>query len=123
MNENTTQDLEKLGKQLAKDFIDGTKTIQDIAVITAEFTTDKAKAIWDIIKQVIPDLTTITEDLGNTAIDGVKLVHDVLPSAKTKTTLSDGEVIEEKYYQTESTFKERIAKDEEHIKQYGNSGE
>ena len=123
MNENTTQDLEKLGKQLAKDFIDGTKTVQDIAVITAEFTTDKAKAIWDIIKQIIPDLTAVAEDLGDTAIDGIKLVHDALPSAKTKATLSDGEIIEEKYYQTESTFKERIARDEEHIKQYGNSGE
>ena len=123
MKPKTPQDLEVLGKQLARDFIDGTKTVQDIAVITAEFTTDKAKAIWDIIKQIIPDLTAIAEDLGNTVIDGVKLVHDVLPSAKTKATLSNGKVLEMKYYETHDTFQARIDKEEEHIKQYGNSGE
>lgn len=123
MNENLPQDLEKLGKQLAKDFVDGTKTAKDIAIITAEFSADKAKAIWDIIKIAIPDLTADAQDLLDTIEDAVTTAHDALPSAKTKATLSDGEVITKKYYQTEETFKERIAKDEEHIKQYGNSGE
>ena len=94
MNENLPQDLEKLGKQLAKDFIDGTKTAKDIAIITAEFSADKAKAIWDIIKIAIPDLTADAQDLLDTIEDAVTTAHDALPSAKTKYTLSNGEVIE-----------------------------
>lgn len=123
MNENTTQDIEKLGKDLAKDIADGTKTLGDVAMITAEFTTAKAKAVWDIIREFLPDVVAIVEDGADTVVDAVTVGHDLLPSAKTKATLSDGEVITEKYYQTDETFKERIAKDEEHIKQYGNSGE
>lgn len=123
MNQNTEQDIEKLGKDLVKDIVDGTKTLGDVAMITSEFSTSTAKAVWDIIREFLPDVMAIMEDGADTVVDAVTVGHDLLPSNKTKATLSDGEIITEKYYQTEETFKDRIAKEEEHIKQYGNSGE
>lgn len=115
MNENTARDLEILAKQFAKDGVDGIKTWADIATEIAEFSTDKAKAIWYLIKVIIPDLTKDAANVLNTVECSIKVIHDILPSNKTRYTLSNGEIIERHYYETPDTFQARIDKEEARI--------
>lgn len=116
MNQNTQQDLKDLIHDFAQDVKDGIKIASDIMLIVNEH---NVSAILTLLTKDFPNgLAGVCKSIA----DLIKTEHDLLPSGKTKATLSDGEVITKKYYQTEETFKERIARDEEHIKQYG-SGE
>lgn len=117
MNENTEQDLKDIVHDFAQDVKDGIKIANDIMEIVTEHNVNS------ILRFLTVDFPNGLADVCKSIADVIKTQHDILPSAKTKATLSDGEVITEKYYETEETFKDRIAKDEEHIKQYGNSGE
>lgn len=118
MNQNIAQDLELLAKSVLHAVNQGTMTFADAHTALAE----KGFNIEADIS-IIEDIGKDIEALAEVAKSFIVFLHDILPSNKTKATLSDGEVITEKYYETDDTFKERIAKDEEHIKQYGNSGE
>lgn len=117
MNQNTEQDLKELVHDFAQDVKDGIKIASDVTAIV------EAHSITAVLSLLEVDFPSGLADVCKSIADFIRTEHDFLPSAKTKATLSDGEVITEKYYQTDETFKERIARDEEHIKQYGNSGE
>ena len=117
MNQNIEQDLKELLHDFAQDVKDGIKIASDVTAIVQEH---RVTAVLSLLEVDFPNGLA---DVCKSIADFIKTEHDLLPSGKTKATLSNGEVIEKKYYQTEETFKERIAKDEEHIKQYGNSGE
>lgn len=119
MNENTTQDLEALAKSVLHAISQGTMTMED-AHRALEAKGFNIEADMSIIKDIGEDIVS----LASIAVTFMVFLHDILPSKKTKATLSDGEVIEEHYYEANTdNFQKRIAKDEEHIKQYGNSGE
>jgi len=117
MNQNTEQDLKELVHDFAQDVKDGIKIASDVTAIIKDHSVTAVLSLLEV------DFPNELADVCKSIADFIKTEHDLLPSGKTKATLSNGEVIEKKYYQTEETFKERIAKDEEHIKQYGNSGE
>ena len=117
MNQNTEQDLKELVHDFAQDVKDGIKIASDVTAII------ESHSVTAVLSLLEVDFPNGLADVCKSIADFIRTEHDLLPSAKTKATLSNGEVITEKYYQTEETFKERIARDEEHIKQYGNSGE
>lgn len=119
MYETITQDLEVLAKSVLHAISQGTMTMADAHKALAEKGFDIESDIG-----LIEDIGKDVEVLADVAKAFMMFLHDVLPSKKTKATLSDGEIIEEHYYEANTdNFQKRIARDEEHIKQYGNSGE
>jgi hypothetical protein len=118
MNQNSIQDLELLAKSVLHAVNQGTMTFADAHTALAEkgFNIEADIAI-------IEDIGKDIEALAEVAKSFIVFLHDILPSNKTKATLSDGEVITNRYCDTKDDFQRRIAKDEEHIKQYGNSGD
>lgn len=116
MNEKTSQDLRKIAVDAMNTLKDSAELIQDVEKATSGDIVSGIKVLTKDIPNEIADVLDDAKDIGIAA-------HDALPSGKTTKELSDGEIVTEKYYETDKTFADRIAKDEEHIKQFGNSGE
>lgn len=119
MNEATVKDFKELATEFLYAIDQGTMTmVVAQQALAAKGFDIKSDAI--LIEQIGRDVAA----LANVAKSFMIFIHDVLPTNKTKATLSNGEVIEEHYYEANTdNFQKRIAKDEEHIKQFGNSGE
>lgn len=116
MSENIKQDLRKIAGDAMNTLKDGTELVIDVEGALAGNIIQGIKAVTSDVPKVIADSI---DDIK----DGVTAIHDILPNKKTKVILSNGEIIEKKYYEDDLAFSERIAKYEAHIKQFGNYGE
>jgi hypothetical protein len=107
MNQNTIQDLELLAKSVLHAVNQGTMTFSDAHTALSEkgFNIEADIAI-------IEDIGKDIEALAEVAKSFIVFLHDILPSNKTKATLSDGKLLEMKYYETHDTFQARIDKEE-----------
>ena len=110
MNQNTIQDLELLAKSVLHAVNQGTMTFADAHVALAQkgFNIEADIAI-------IEDIGKDIEALAEIAKSFIMFLHDILPSNKSKAALSNGEVLEMKYYETPDTFQARIDKEEARI--------
>jgi hypothetical protein len=106
MNQNTEQDLKDLVHDFAQDVKDGIKIADDVMGIVTEHN------IALILRFLTIDFPNGLADVCKTIADVIKTKFDILPSGKTKTTLSNGQVLEMKYYETHDTFQARIDKEE-----------
>jgi hypothetical protein len=120
MNQNTEQDLKDLVHDFAQDVKDGIKIASDITAIIQEHSVtavlsllevDFPNGLADVCKSIV-DFPNGLADVCKSIADFIRTEHDVLPSGKSKATLSNGEVLEMKYYETPDTFQARINKEE-----------
>ena len=119
INENTIPELEDFAKNILHAIDKGIITMKDGYEALSRKGFDFAADL-----KVIEDIGEEVQILSKTVSSFLNFVHDILPSKKTKAVLSNGEVIEEHYYEANTdSFRKRITKDEEHIKQFRNSGE
>ena len=106
MNQNTEQDLKDLVHDFAQDVKDGIKIASDITAIIQEHSVTAVLSLLEV------DFPNGLADVCKSIADFIRTEHDVLPSGKSKATLSNGEVLEMKYYETPDTFQARINKEE-----------
>lgn len=117
MNENIEQDLKDLVHDFAQDVKDGIKIVDDVTKII------QGHSITAVLSLLEVDFPNGLADVCKSIADFIKTEHHLLPTGKTKATLSNGKVIEQKYYEDYNDFINRITQYENNIKQYGSSGE
>ena len=105
MGENIKQDLRKIAGDSMNTLKDGTELIADVEGALSGNIIQGVKVLTSDIPKVVADGM---EDIKDVSI----ALHDALPSGKSKATLSNGEVLEMKYYETPDTFQARIDKEE-----------